>query len=84
MTKFNLKTVFSLLFQSYLATTLLRDRHRENNYGQGSRYLLETFFVLNVLSFFMNRIFSLVDQHYQRARTTFSSRREYGELDRKT
>lgn len=51
--------------------------HLEHNFGHGSRHLSEAFFVLNVLAFFMHQIFSLVDQLYQRARATFSSRREY-------
>ena len=51
--------------------------HLEHNFGHGSRHLSEAFFVLNVLAFFMHQIFSLVDELYQRARATFSSRREY-------
>jgi hypothetical protein len=51
--------------------------HLEHNFGDGSRYLSEAPFVLNVLAFFMHQIFSLVDELYQRARATFSSQREY-------
>lgn len=51
--------------------------HIEHNFGLCSRHLSETFFVLNLLALFMHQIFSLMDEFYQRARATFSSRREY-------
>lgn len=51
--------------------------HLEHNFGHGSRYLSETFFVLNVVAFFMHQIFSIVDCLYQAARGGFSSRVEY-------
>ena len=51
--------------------------HLEHNFGHGDKYLSETFFVLNLLAFFMHQIFELVDGLYQQVRAGFGSRREF-------
>lgn len=51
--------------------------HLEHNFGHGKKYLSETFFILNLLAFFMHQIFELTDRLYQKCRAKFSSRMEY-------
>jgi hypothetical protein len=51
--------------------------HLEHNFGHGSRYLAEAFFLLNLLAFFIHQIQELVDELYQKARAGFSSRIEF-------
>ena len=51
--------------------------HLEHNFGHGSHYLSEAFFVVNLLAFFLHQILQLVDRWYQTARAGFSSRREF-------
>ena len=58
--------------------------HLEHNFGHGSKHLSETFFVLNLLAFFMHQIFELVDGLYQSVRAGFSSRREFWNIIRAT
>lgn len=58
--------------------------HLEHNFGHGQKYLSETFFVLNLLAFFMHQIFEMVDGLYQIVRAGFSSRREFWNIIRAT
>jgi hypothetical protein len=51
--------------------------HLEHNFGHGTKYLSEAFFILNLLAFFVHQILELVDQWYQRARARFSARVEF-------
>lgn len=51
--------------------------HLEHNFGHGSKYLAEAFFLLNLLAFFIHQIQELVDELYQKARAGFSSRIEF-------
>jgi hypothetical protein len=51
--------------------------HLEHNFGHGSKFLSETFFLLNLLAFFFHQIFDLTDELYRQARARFSARKEY-------
>jgi hypothetical protein len=51
--------------------------HLEHNFGHGEKYLSETFFILNLLAFFMHQIFELTDRLYQKCRAKFSARKEH-------
>lgn len=51
--------------------------HINHNFGHGKKNLSETFFILNLLAFFLHQIFELSDTLYQSARATFSARVEY-------
>ena len=51
--------------------------HIEHNFGHGQRYLSNTFFVLNLLAFYIHQIMELCDRGYQYCRSKFSSRKEY-------
>jgi hypothetical protein len=51
--------------------------HIEHNFGHGRRYLSTTFFVLNLLAFYIHQILELSDLGYQHCRCKFSSRKEY-------
>lgn len=51
--------------------------HLEHNFGHGKKNLSMNFFLLNLLAFFMHQIFELTDLLYQKARSKFSSRREF-------
>jgi hypothetical protein len=51
--------------------------HLEHNFGHGSQYLANNFFVLNLLAFFIHQILELCDRGYQYCRSKFSSRKEY-------
>lgn len=51
--------------------------HLEHNFGHGSTYLSESFFLLNLLAFCFHQFHELVDELYQKARACFSARREY-------
>ncbi len=51
--------------------------HIEHNFGHGQRYLSNTFFILNLLAFFIHQILELCDRGYQYCRSKFSSRKEY-------
>ncbi|MCX7040927.1 MAG: hypothetical protein NT005_17565 [Spirochaetes bacterium] len=51
--------------------------HLEHNFGNGSKYLSEAFFLLNLLAFFFHQIFELTDECYRQARARFSARQEY-------
>ena len=51
--------------------------HIEHNFGHGQRYLSNTFFVLNLLAFYIHQIMELCDNGYQYCRSKFSSRKEY-------
>jgi hypothetical protein len=51
--------------------------HIEHNFGHGQRYLSNTFFVLNLLAFYIHQILELCDRGYQYCRSKFSSRKEY-------
>jgi hypothetical protein len=56
--------------------------HLEHNFGHGSAHLSETFFMLNLLAFFVHQIHELVDEEYQRARGGFGSRKEFWNVTR--
>lgn len=58
--------------------------HLEHNFGHGKNYLSSTFFLLNLLAFFVHQILELTDQLYQNCRAEFSSRREYWNIIRAT
>jgi hypothetical protein len=51
--------------------------HLEHNFGHGQNNLSFTFFLLNLLAFYMHQIFELCDPLYQRCRAKFSSRKEF-------
>jgi hypothetical protein len=51
--------------------------HLEHNFGHGQRFLSNTFFVLNLLAFYIHQILELSDKGYQYCRFKFSSRKEY-------
>jgi hypothetical protein len=51
--------------------------HIEHNFGHGQRSLSNTFFVLNLLAFYIHQILELCDKGYQYCRSKFSSRKEY-------
>lgn len=51
--------------------------HIKHNFGHGRRYLSNTFFVLNLLAFYIHQIMELCDKGYQHCRSKFSSRKEY-------
>ncbi|MCB2147527.1 MAG: hypothetical protein KQI81_13710 [Deltaproteobacteria bacterium] len=51
--------------------------HIEHNLGHGQRFLSNTFFVLNLLAFYIHQILELCDRGYQYCRSKFSSRKEY-------
>ena len=51
--------------------------HIEHNYGHGKNNLSYTFFLLNLLAFFMHQILELTDIIYQKCRKKFSARKEY-------
>jgi hypothetical protein len=51
--------------------------HIEHNFGHGQRFLSNTFFVLNLLAFYIHQILELCDLGYQYCRSKFSSRKEY-------
>jgi hypothetical protein len=51
--------------------------HIEHNFGHGQQYLSNTFFVLNLLAFYIHQILELCDKGYQYCRSKFSSRKEY-------
>lgn len=51
--------------------------HIEHNFGHGQRFLANTFFVLNLLAFYIHQILELCDRGYQYCRSKFSSRKEY-------
>ena len=51
--------------------------HLEHNFGHGNRNLSGTFFMLNLLAFFVHQILDLTDLFYQEGRASFSSRREF-------
>lgn len=51
--------------------------HIEHNFGHGQRYLSNTFFVLNLLAFYIHQVLELCDKGYQHCRSKFSSRKEY-------
>lgn len=51
--------------------------HLEHNFGHGQRYLSNTFFVLNLLAFYIHQVLELCDRGYQYCRSKFSSRKEY-------
>jgi hypothetical protein len=58
--------------------------HLEHNFGHGKSYLSETFFVLNLLAFFVHQILELVDELYQQVRAKFSARVEFWNAIRAT
>lgn len=51
--------------------------HIEHNFGHGQNNLSMTFFLLNLLAFFVHQILQLTDRLYQQCRKTFSSRIEF-------
>lgn len=51
--------------------------HIKHNFGHGQRHLSMTFFVLNLLAFYIHQILELCDRGYQHCRSKFSSRQEY-------
>ena len=51
--------------------------HIEHNFGHGKKNLSFTFFLLNLIAFFMHQIFELTDPIYQTCRKKFSARKEY-------
>jgi hypothetical protein len=51
--------------------------HIEHNFGHGQQFLSNTFFVLNLLAFYIHQILELCDKGYQYCRSKFSSRKEY-------
>ncbi len=51
--------------------------HIEHNFGHGNNNLSMTFFLLNLLAFFVHQILQLTDQPYQKCRIGFSSRIEF-------
>lgn len=51
--------------------------HIEHNFGHGQRYLSNTFFVLNLLAFYIHQVLDLCDKGYQYCRSKFSSRKEF-------
>jgi hypothetical protein len=56
--------------------------HLEHNFGHGSKHLSETLFLLNLLAYFVHQIQELVDQWYQNARASCSSRVEFWNIVR--
>lgn len=51
--------------------------HIEHNFGHGQNNLSMTFFLLNLLAFFVHQILQLTDRLYQQCRRSFSSRIEF-------
>ncbi|MDP3284623.1 MAG: hypothetical protein Q8M56_09375 [Desulfobacterales bacterium] len=51
--------------------------HIEHNFGHGQNNLSMTFFLLNLLAFFVHQILQLTDRLYQQCRKTFGSRIEF-------
>ena len=51
--------------------------HIEHNFGHGHQNLSMTFFILNLLAFFVHQILELTDLHYQKCRAKFSARKEF-------
>ncbi len=58
--------------------------HLEHNFGHGKNHLSSTFFLLNLLAFYVHQILELTDRLYQNCRAQFSSRREYWNIIRAT
>jgi hypothetical protein len=58
--------------------------HLEHNFGHGSNHLSGTFFLLNLLAFFVHQILELTDLLYQTCRAAFSSRKEFWNIIRAT
>jgi hypothetical protein len=58
--------------------------HLEHNFGHGTQYLSEAFFMLNLLAYFVHQILELVDELYQQVRATFSARVEFWNAIRAT
>jgi hypothetical protein len=48
--------------------------HIEHNYGHGKKHLSFTFFLLNILAFFMHQIFELTDSLYMAVRKKCGSK----------
>jgi len=51
--------------------------HIEHNFGHGQNNLSMTFFLLNLLAFFVHQILQLTDRLYQQCRSGFGSRIEF-------
>jgi hypothetical protein len=51
--------------------------HIEHNFGHGQNNLSMTFFLLNLLAFFVHQILQLTDRLYQHCRSGFNSRIEF-------
>lgn len=51
--------------------------HIEHNFGHGQNNLSMTFFLLNLLAFFVHQILQLTDRLYQQCRKGFNSRIEF-------
>ena len=51
--------------------------HIEHNFGHGQNNLSMTFFLLNLLAFFVHQILQLTDRLYQQCRNGFGSRIEF-------
>ena len=51
--------------------------HIEHNFGHGFKNLSNTFFLLNLLAFYVHQILELSDLTYQTCRAGFTSRKEY-------
>jgi len=51
--------------------------HIEHNFGHGQNNLSVTFFLLNLLAFFVHQILQLTDRLYQQCRQSFGSRIEF-------
>ena len=51
--------------------------HIEHNFGHGKKNLSMTFFLLNLLAFFIHQILELTDPLYQKCRSKYGSRKEY-------
>jgi hypothetical protein len=51
--------------------------HIEHNFGHGQNNLSMTFFLLNLLAFFVHQILQLTDRLYQQCRSGFTSRIEF-------
>jgi len=51
--------------------------HIQHNFGHGTHNLSMTFFLLNLLAFFLHQILQLTDRDYQQCRKGFSSRIEF-------
>jgi hypothetical protein len=56
-----------------------RGYNLKHNFGHGKNYLSENFFILNLIAFLHHSLLELLDEIYNNAKKTFSSRKSFFE-----